>query len=654
MVTNKILWQPNAKQISNSRITQFANHLGLGQSYSELHRFSVENPIHFWSAVWDYCKLRGYKGEHILSYERGDDYYKAQWFKQSRLNYADNILHLSQDMGGRTPSVMFVDEEDNKTLIEGEEFINQVIKCSAALRACGVKKGDIVAGWLPNCAHTIIAMLATARLGAVWSSCSPDFGVASLLDRFGQIEPVIIFTIDYYTYKGKKIDMTAAVAEVVEKLPTVKRAISVPFLTSVGNWDEFIKLGGDDMPSSVEVEFNHPLFVMFSSGTTGKPKCIVHSHGGVLLKHAVEHFFHTDLHPQDNLFYFTTCGWMMWNWMVSGLLNGSRLVLYDGNPFYPNPKRLLDLWRDEDIAVAGVSAKLIEGLNKQNISSQDEELKHLRMICSTGSALSVNSFNYVYEHIKRDVCLASISGGTDILGCFVMGVPTLPVRCGEIQAATLGMDTQVYDESGNKVVGQKGELVCCSPFPSVPVYFWGDDENKTSLHNAYFSRFPGIWAHGDYAEETESGGFIIYGRSDTTLNPGGVRIGTAEIYRQVEKVEEVLDSLAVGQEWGDDTRIVLFVVLRKGKGLENKGLENKILDDELKHKICNIIRKNTSPRHVPAKIIAVPDVPRTISGKISEQAVSCCIHSMPISNAGALANPECLSFFSDLSELTDQ
>lgn len=646
MHAGEIIWQPSPKQISQSRVIKFAQYLGLEESYKALHQFSIQYPEKFWSQIWDYCKLRGHKGQHILSYNKNDNFYNAQWFNQARLNYTDNILYLSQNSGGRSPSISFTDESGVKTLIEGDNFINKVLDCSLALDSCGVKKGDVVAGWLPNCSYTIIAMLATARLGAIWSSCSPDFGADAVLDRFGQINPKVLFTVESYSYKGNVFDMTEATVEIKRKIKSIKHIVRVPFLSASSqndDWDMFIQEGKKNKSiKTVEVEFDHPLFIMFSSGTTGKPKCIVHSHGGVLLKHTVEHFFHTELSPTDNIFYFTTCGWMMWNWMLSALLCGTRLILYDGNPFYPTAERLLKLWEDEDVSVAGVSAKLIESLAKEKVKVQKGELKKLRMVCSTGSPLSINSFNYIYNSIKKDLCLASISGGTDILGCFVMGSASLPVHCGEIQCATLGMDTQVYDEQGQRLIGEKGELVCCSPFPSVPVYFWGDDKEKSALHNAYFSHFELVWTHGDYAEQTANGGFIIYGRSDATLNPGGVRIGTAEIYRQVEKLEEVIDSLAVGQKWQDDTRIVLFVILNN----------DEKLNDTLKTKICNIIRKNTSPRHVPAKIIAVPDLPRTISGKISEASVNCCIHNIPVANREALANPESLDAFYDLSELS--
>ncbi len=645
-MTNKLLWDPKQSARATSQanhLEKFAEYLRVSGDYFQLHKYSVTNPEDFWSKLWDYVGLLGRKGAHVLSHKPGDDFCDSQWFNDSYINYAENILHLT-DKKGRD-IITFISEGNKKTTISYEELHSQVLACSASLRACGICKGDVVVGWLANCPYAIVAMLATARVGAIWSSCSPDFGVAAILDRFGQLNPKLIFTHEYYSYKGKKFSMEEGIDSVVAKISStqdvVPDVVKVPFLESAGDWEEFLAKGKEQSDAAIEVEFNHPLFIMFSSGTTGKPKCIVHSHGGVTLKHTAELFLNTDLSSKDTLFYFTTCGWMMWNWMVSGLLCGAKLVLYDGNPFYPDASRLLKLWSDERVSVAGVSAKLIEGLNKCAVAGEDYNLEDLRMICSTGSPLSTEGYNYVYENISKDLCLASISGGTDILGCFVMGSPSLPVYCGEIQAATMGMDIAIYDEQGAEVSDGKGELVCRTPFPSVPIMFWGDDSNKSALRSAYFSKFPGVWTHGDYIEKTPRGGYVIYGRSDNTLNPGGVRIGTAEIYRQVEKVEQVIDSLAVGQQWLDDTRIVLFVVLRAGI----------TLDDALIKIIKDTIRDNTSPRHVPARVIAVPDLPRTISGKISEQAVRCAIHAMPINNLNALANPESLESFKDLEQL---
>ena len=627
----------------------FAKFLGLSGDcgdcgdYSEVHQFSITNVAEFWSKVWDYFGVLGYKGEHVLSHKKGDSLCEARWFKDSTLNYAENILNLNPPSSGKSPFLSFISEEDERLDLSYDEFHAEVLACTAALRAAGITKGDVVAGWLSNCPYSIIAMLATARIGAIWSSCSPDFGVYAILDRFSQIKPKIIFSQEYYTYKGKRFDLKDSCAEIVRDLATAPQVVRVPFIDSKGDWADFIGKGKGFDDKSVELDFNHPLFIMFSSGTTGKPKCIVHSHGGVLLKHLVELGIHTDLRQDDALLYFTTCGWMMWNWMVSSLLCGARLVLYDGNPFYPVPGRLIEIIEREKVSVAGISAKLIEGLAKQGFNARQFNLSNLRMICSTGSPLSANGFDYVYENIKSDLCLASISGGTDIIGCFVMGMPCLPVYAGEIQATTLGMDTRVYSAEGKEVINEKGELVCCQPFPTIPLKFMGDDAGKSKLRQAYFSKFNNIWTHGDYAEKTSRGGFLIYGRSDNTLNPGGVRIGTAEIYRQVEKVEQVIDSLAVGQQWQGDSRIVLFVVLQEGL----------ILDADLENRIKKNLRTHASPRHVPAKILQVMDLPRTISGKISEEAVRCAIHNLPLNNLGALANPDSVQLFKDLPELKD-
>lgn len=636
----KLLWGPGKAR----NLSRLAQDLGMSDDYHEIHRYSIQNTKEFWSKIWEHFSLIGNRGKHVLSYNPGDDLCEAEWFKDTTLNYSENILRLNPRHG--QTSISFISEEgsDTRQDISYEDLCSQVLACTAALRANGIGKGDVVAGWLANCPHSIITMLAVTRIGAIWSSCSPDFGVEAILDRFSQIEPKLIFTHDYYSYKGKKFIMDDACNKVSSKLSSVQRIVRVPFLESQGDWDDFLTMGRMEGTSdlSLEVEFNHPLFIMFSSGTTGKPKCIVHSHGGVLLKHITELSIHADLTLDDSLFYFTTCGWMMWNWMVSGLLCGSRLVLYDGNPFYPSPDKLLEIFSQEKVTLAGVSAKLIEGLSKAGVKTDKFDLSSLRMICSTGSPLSTNGFNYVYKSIKKDLCLASISGGTDIIGCFVMGVASLPVYSGEIQAPTLGMDIKVYDETGKEVMGKKGELVCCNPFPSVPIKFLGDDDNKSKLRKAYFSKFKGVWTHGDYAERTINGGFIIYGRSDNTLNPGGVRIGTAEVYRQVEKIDQVIDSIAVDQEWQDDTRIVLFVILRKGIDL----------DGDLEKLIKESIRSNTSPRHVPAKIIQVQDLPCTISGKLSEEAVRCAIHNLPLNNLDALANPESLNLFKNLPQLS--
>ena len=647
---NPILWAPSTRDLEHSRITQFAKRTGAPTSYQELHQWSVEDPARFWSSLWDFYQPLGQKGEHILTWQRGDDFYLAHWFKQARLNYAENILRWR----GKQEALVYVTEDGNCHALSRDALREQVFACAKALRAQGVRKGDKVAGVLTNCPHAVVCMLATAWLGAVWSSCSPDFGLGGLVDRLGQVQPKILFIPGGYLYKGRRYDLNARIAELKDKLPATMQIVKLP-LASQGDeelveptntedtelsWRDFLR-SGVSLPQiqAEQVAFNHPLFVMFSSGTTGLPKCIIHGHGGVLLKHLCEHGFHTNLDEADALAYFTTCGWMMWNWKVSGLLFGARLVLYDAHPFYPMADRLVQFWQEERVTVAGVSAGLLDQMQKNGVRARG--LTDLRMICSTGSPLSPDGFNYVYARLKKDVHLASISGGTDLLGCFVLGVPTLPVRRGEIQAAALGVDVAIYDDQGRRTIGHKGELVCCQPFPSIPVSLGFTDPEYAKYKKAYFARFAGVWAHGDYAEQTPDGGFVIYGRSDATLNPGGVRIGSAEIYRPLEQLAEVADCLAVDQEWEGSTRIVLFVVLSDGV----------VLDDVLRRKICDHLRRHASPRHVPAKIIAMMDLPRTLNGKLCELAVRDTIHGRRATNLTALANPQSLAAFENIKEL---
>jgi acetoacetyl-CoA synthetase len=570
----------------------------------------------------------------------------ARWFPNARLNYAANLLRQRDS----ATALVFWGENKVRRKVSFGELYDQVSVTAQALRGMGVKPGDRVAAFMPNMPETIVALLATTSIGAIWSSCSPDFGAQGVLDRFGQIEPKVLFCVDGYYYSGKTHDTLSRIAEIVRQLPTLEKVVVVPYLIAkplISEIPHAVNLGAFTSAfraADIEFEpvaFTHPLCILYSSGTTGVPKCIVHGTGGTLLQHLKEHQLHTDVKRGDRLFYFTTCGWMMWNWLVSGLASGATLLLYDGSPFYPNPSVLFDLADTENMTVLGTSAKYIDALAKLNAKPKDtHRLASVKTMASTGSPLVPESFQYVYDSIKQDLLLSSISGGTDIVSCFVLGSPLLPVYRGEIQCRGLGLKVEVYNDEGKPVIGEKGELVCSAPFPSMPVGFWNDPEHR-KYHDAYFTRFPGIWCHGDYMELTERSTAVIYGRSDAVLNPGGVRIGTAEIYRQVEQLSEVVESLVIGQDWDNDVRVVLFVRLRDGL----------VLDELLTKKIKTQIRSNTTPRHVPAKVVQVADIPRTKSGKIVELAVRNVVHNLPVRNQEALANPEALEFFRGLPEL---
>lgn len=613
--------------------------------YRHLHRWSIEQPEAFWPAIADFCGIEFARPADRVLQQPGD-MTTASWFPGSELNFA---AHLLRGAGGR-PAVVFCGENGARRELSLDELRKAAGGIAAALRREGVRKGDRVAAFLPNCPEAVAAMLATASIGAIWSSCSPDFGVSGVVDRFGQIEPKVLFCADGYFYNGKRLDSLRSVAGVLERITAVRRTVIVPFTGDTVDasrvpgavlWDDFAE--ADAAFDFVSLPFDHPLYIMYSSGTTGVPKCIVHGAGGTLIQHLKEHQLHTGIGPGDRVFYFTTCGWMMWNWLASTLASGATLILYDGAPFVGDGRVLWRIAARERMTVFGTSAKYLSALEKAGVRPKDEfDLSALRTILSTGSPLAPASFDYVYAGIADDVQLSSITGGTDIISCFAGGNPMLPVRRGEIQCLGLGMAVEIYDDEGRSLVGESGELVCTKAFPSMPVGFW-NDPNHAKYHAAYFERFPGVWAHGDYAEITDSGGVIMHGRSDAVLNPGGVRIGTAEIYRQVEKLGEVLESIAIGQDWEDDVRVVLFVVLREGVRL----------DDALEAKIRKMIRDNTTPRHVPAKIVAVPDIPRTISGKIVELAVRAIVHGKPVKNTDALANPRALDHFRDLPELRE-
>jgi acetoacetyl-CoA synthetase len=660
------LWEPSSDQRQRANLTRFIADVARSggsaaavRDFASLYRWSVAEPEAFWVAVWRFTGIVSASrpgrepwdnvlvgGDRVAppDPERG-----PRWFVGAQLNFAENLLRFADDH----PAIAFWNEQGKQRTLSYAELTNRMARIAASLSAVGVQRGDRVAGFMPNIPETVIAMLAATSIGAIWSSCSPDFGVNGVLDRFGQIEPRVLFTAASYRYGGKEIDCIERVRDIVDRIPGIERVVVAPYLSAPPRidsirgavaWDNFIARDVHELRYS-RLPFDHPVYVMYSSGTTGLPKCMVHGAGGTLIQHLKEHVLHGDLTRDDRVFYFTTCGWMMWNWLVSSLAVGCTVVLYDGAPLLRRRPILWDMAADERITVFGTSAKYLALAEKEGLRPREtHDLSSLTSILSTGSPLSPQSFDYVYEAVKPDVRLSSISGGTDLISCFALGNPVAPVYRGELQSRGLGMAVEVFDDNGTPVRGRAGELVCTKPFPSMPVSFWNDPDGS-KYRAAYFETFPNAWRHGDWAELTARDGMIIYGRSDATLNPGGVRIGTAEIYRQVEQLPEIVESIVVGQEmttgFGVDVRIVLFVRLREGL----------VLDEALRDRIRERIRENASPHHVPRRIIQVADIPRTISGKITEIAVRDVIHGRPVSNVDALANPQALELFRDLQEL---
>ena len=648
------LWRINKEKLNKTNLTLYSNFIKInykidsGNDFNKIWKWSVDNPKIFWKSIWDFTKVKGDLGNILL--KESDIFYNNKFFPDARLNYAKNLLKKNNEK----KSIIFKSENGYKTDLSWKNLNLHVAQISNWMKSSGIKKGDRVAAYLPNIPETVIAYISTSVLGAVWSSCSPDFGALGVIDRFSQITPKILFIGDKYFYNGKRINILERLSEILNKIPSIKKVIIVPypgteveknneFKIETYNWNELINLKSKNKIKYVLSNFNDPLAILYSSGTTGKPKCICHGTGGVLLQHNKELQIHSNVRDNDCVFYFTTCGWMMWNWLVGALASGATILLFDGFPMYKKDDLLFEIASEEKVTLFGISAKYIDALNNNGVvPKNNHDLSKLKTICSTGSPLSEDGFRYIYDKIKKDVHLSSISGGTDIVSCFVLGNLFQPVYAGEIQNKGLGMDVDIFDEKGFSIQNIKGELVCKKPFPSMPIKFWNDEGDK-KYKAAYFEKYKNVWHHGDFAKITNNGGFIIFGRSDTTLNPGGVRLGTAEIYSEVEKFKEIQESIVIGQTWKNDIRIILFVVLNKGYNLT----------DKIKDKIKKTIRTNASPRHVPSKIISILEIPKTKNGKLVELAVKQSVEGETIKNLEALANPDSLKQFKNIKELNE-